>query len=51
MELYGTEQPSHEMVEHNMDFFEDIGRGQGIYIIVYKDGQPSELFFTDYSFD
>ena len=39
------------MIEQHMDFYEDIERGQGVYIIAYKDGKPSELFFGGYSFD
>ncbi len=50
-ELYDTEHPTREMIEKNMDFLEDIERGQGIYIIVYKDSAPSEIFFAGYSFD
>jgi hypothetical protein len=50
-ELYGTSQPSRAMVEENMDFFEDIERGQGIYLVVYKDGRPDEILFAGYSFD
>jgi len=49
--LFGTAEPTHAMIEQNMDFYEDIERGQGVYIIVYKDGQPSEIFFGGYSFD
>ncbi len=31
---FGTEKPTHEAIENNMGFFEDIERGQGIYILV-----------------
>jgi hypothetical protein len=48
--LYGTTQPTREMVEEMM-FLEDAERGQGIYIILYKDGIPSEILFAGYSFD
>jgi hypothetical protein len=48
---FGTEQPTREMIERNVDFYEDIERGQGVYIIAYKDGKPSEIFFGGYSFD
>jgi hypothetical protein len=51
MELYGSDQPTREMIEANMDFFEEIERGQGVYIIVYKGKKPSEIFFGGYSFD
>ena len=50
-QLYGTTQPTRAMIEKNMDFFEDIERGQGISILAYKDGQPDEIFFAGYSFD
>jgi hypothetical protein len=50
-ELYGTTQPSREMVERNMDFFEELERGHGIYLIIYRDGLPSEILFAGYSYD
>ncbi len=50
-ELFGTTRPTREMVEENDDFWEDLERGQGIYIILYKDDQPSEIYFAGYSFD
>jgi hypothetical protein len=49
--LYGTTRPTREMILENMGFFEHIDRGQGIYIIVYKDDAPNEIFFAGYSFD
>ena len=49
--LFGTTQPTHEMIESNHAFYEDIQRGQGIYIVVYKAGKPDEYFFAGYSFD
>ena len=51
LELFGTDKPTREMLEANDDLFEPIERGQGIYIIVYKDEQPSEIFFAGYSYD
>jgi hypothetical protein len=50
-DLYGTTQPTRAMIEANMDFFEDIDRGHGIYIIAYNDGQPDEILFAGYSYD
>ena len=35
----------------NMEFFEEIERGQGIYIVVYKDDSPSEILFAGISYD
>jgi len=51
LDLYGTATPTHEMVEQNMDFLEDVERGQGVYIVLYRDGQPDEIFSAGYSFD
>jgi hypothetical protein len=49
--LYGTTKPTREMVEDNMDFFEDLDRGQGTYIVVYKNGHPDEILFAGMSVD
>ncbi len=49
--LYGTTEPSHEMVENNLDFLEAVERGHCFYFAIYEDGQPSELLFAGYSFD
>jgi hypothetical protein len=50
-ELYGTTQPTREMIEKNMDFFEELDRGHGTSIVVFKDGIPSEILFAGYSYD
>ena len=50
--LFGTERPTHEEIERNIGgVFEGIERGQGVYVIVYRNDQPDELFFAGYSFD
>ena len=49
-ELYGTSQPTRAMVE-DLEFLEDVERGHGVYIILYKDGKPDEICFAGYSFD
>jgi hypothetical protein len=49
--LFGTTRPTREMVEDNFDFWEDLERGQGVYIVLYKDDQPDEIFFAGYSYD
>lgn len=51
VELFGTERPSRAMIEENMDFFGEIERGQGIYIVAYDKERPSEIFFAGYSYD
>jgi hypothetical protein len=50
-ELYGTTRPTRAAVEANMDFLEDIERGQAVYCTLYRNGQPDELLFVGYSFD
>jgi hypothetical protein len=49
--LYGTTEPTRAMAEANMDFLEDVERGQGVYIILYANGKPNEICFAGYSFD
>lgn len=51
MDLYGTDKPSREMVAGNMDFFDDIDRGQAIYFVLYRGEQPTEIFFAGMSYD
>jgi hypothetical protein len=50
-QLYGTTQPTREMVERNLEFFEDLDRGQGTSIVLFRDGRPSEILFAGYSYD
>ncbi len=50
-EIYGTTKPTREMIESNMDIIDDLNRGCGLYVVVYKEGKPSEIFFAGYSFD
>src|SRR5262249_17449469 len=50
-ELFGTTQPTREMVKRNQGFFEDIERGRGVYILIYENGVPEEILFAGYSFD
>jgi hypothetical protein len=49
--LFGTTKPTHEMIEDSDELYDVLERGQGVYIISYKDEQPSEIFFAGYSFD
>ena len=51
LELYGTDKPTKDMVVRNMDFFNEIERGQGVYLIVYSGDKPSEILFAGYSYD
>jgi hypothetical protein len=51
LDLYGTARPTRQMVEANDEFLEDVERGQGIYIVLYKDDKPDEIYFAGYSCD
>jgi hypothetical protein len=51
VDLFGTSKPTREMIESNDELFDAIERGQGVYIVAYRDDQPSEIFFAGYSFD
>lgn len=50
-DFFGTAQPSRDDVEKSDAFFGAIDRGQCRYVVLYKNGQPNELFFAGYSFD
>lgn len=50
-DLFETTEPTHELLESELAIFNAIDRGQGACIVVYKDGNPSELFFAGYSYD
>lgn len=49
--LYGTDQPTLDAVEGNMDFLDDVERGHAVYVVCYTNGTPSDLLFAGYSFD
>lgn len=49
--LFGTTKPTREAIEESDELYDALERGQGVYIIVYRDDQPSEIFFAGYSFD
>jgi hypothetical protein len=51
LDLFGTNKPTHEMIEESDELYDKLERGQGVYIVVYRDNQPSEIFFAGYSFD
>jgi hypothetical protein len=57
LEVFGTEQPTHVQVEKwstridRLDAEPLYGRWEGIYIIVYKDSQPDEIYFEGCSGD
>jgi hypothetical protein len=51
IETFGTDKPTREMIEAHDELFDALERGQGVYVVVYEDERPSEIFFAGYSFD
>src|SRR5262245_39915755 len=51
VDLFGTTKPTPVMIESKEELFEALERGQGVYVIAYRDDKPSEIFFAGYSFD
>jgi len=51
IDLFGTDKPTREMIEKNDDLFEMLERGQGVYVIAYRDDEPAEIYFAGYSYD
>jgi len=51
MALFQTKQPTHKMIDESNSPFKYIARGQGAYIVIYKDGLPDEIAFAGVSFD
>ena len=49
--LYGTAHPARAQVLAEMDFLEDIERGQAVYLVLYEGTRPSEILFAGYSYD
>jgi hypothetical protein len=51
-DLFEDELPTREMVESCADELHDLrDRWEGLYIVVYKDGQPDEIYFAGFSGD
>jgi hypothetical protein len=51
MEFFGTTTPSVDQVEDCDDLFDEIERGQGVYVIVYEKDEPRQILFAGYSYD
>jgi hypothetical protein len=49
--FFGTRQPTQEMIERSDEFIDSLERGQGVYIILHKEGKPQEIYFAGYSYD
>ena len=51
MDLFDTAKPTAEDLEESDEMFDQMERGQGIYVVVYEDDEPSQLFFAGYSYE
>jgi hypothetical protein len=51
LEFVGTAKPTAEDLEDCDELFDQIERGQGVYVVVYADEEPSQIFFAGYSYD
>jgi hypothetical protein len=62
--LFQASQPNRQIIENILIaeeeveglgtsemFWDEIGRGEGRYIIAYEDGKPTEIFFAGFSVD
>lgn len=49
--LFGTDQPTHKMVEESNDLPERIERGHGVCVVTYANGRPNGIYFAGYSYD
>jgi hypothetical protein len=51
LDLFGTLRPTREMVLKGGGHWEHMDRGWGIYIVLHREEDPSEIYFAGYSFD
>ena len=53
MELFGTQAPERNLIESAASEIHELiqARWEGIYIVVYKDGSPNEIYFAGCSGD
>jgi len=51
MDLFGTAKPTAADLEASDEMFDQMERGHGVYVIVYADDEPSQIFFAGYSYD
>ena len=49
--LFGSKTPSTEEILDCDELFDQIERGQGVYLTAYEDGEPVHIVFLGYSYD
>ena len=50
-QYFGTERPTRADIERADQFWDDIGRGESVCVVLYSGDRPSELYFAGISFD
>jgi len=50
-QYFGTERPTRADVDQADEFWDEIGRGEAICVVLYSGDRPSELYFAGCSFD
>ncbi len=48
---FGTAQPTREILEEHLEEFVSLDRGEGAYIVTYREGKPAEIFFIGCTYD
>ena len=51
MEIFSTTKPTAVDMEDCDGLFDQIERGQGVYVVVYANDEPAHIFFAGYSYD
>lgn len=52
VEVFATDAPTRaEIAAYSNIAFESLERGECVYVVVYKNGEPDELWFAGYSYD
>jgi hypothetical protein len=51
MDLFGAAKPTAADIARSDALFDHIERGQGLYVVVYENGAPSQIYFAGYSYD
>jgi hypothetical protein len=53
IDIFGTEVPAYDEISENIPdaIFDFIGRGEAVYIVLFKDSLPTKLLFVGYSYD
>lgn len=52
LKLFGTTTPTHAQVDQARDQYHQLReRSSGLYVVVYRDGKPDEIFFSGWSGD